>query len=125
MVNLMMLSPMFFDELWVALTRTEPLQDYLQYLHQELGLNMNVSAVFGLHTRFEAAKRPARIPLSFSQERLWFINRLQGSVFHHVPLDFIIKGSLNADALSTALREVVNRHELLRTVIIEEDGTSL
>ena len=119
----MMLSPMFFDELWVALT-TEPLQDYLQYLSQELGLNMNVSAVFGLHTRFEAAKRPARIPLSFSQERLWFINRLQGSVFHHVPLDFIIKGSLNADALSTALREVVNRHELLRTVIIEEDGTS-
>ena len=70
----------------------------------------------------KAGKRPARIPLSFSQERLWFIDQLEGSVQYHVPAVLRLRGSLDTDALSTALRSVVNRHEILRTVIRQNDG---
>ena len=66
--------------------------------------------------------RPEHIPLSFSQERLWFIDRLEGSVQYHVPAVLRLKGSLNVSALSNALQEVVSRHEVLRTVIKEDSG---
>ncbi|QJB31967.1 non-ribosomal peptide synthase/polyketide synthase [Chitinophaga oryzae] len=70
----------------------------------------------------KAVKRPARIPLSFAQERLWFIDQLEGSVQYHVPAVLRLRGSLDVEALSTALRSVVNRHEILRTVIRQNDG---
>jgi amino acid adenylation domain-containing protein len=57
------------------------------------------------------------IPLSFGQERLWFIHRLQGSVEYHIPLALRIRGQLDADALADALGALVDRHEILRTVI--------
>jgi amino acid adenylation domain-containing protein/non-ribosomal peptide synthase protein (TIGR01720 family) len=69
-----------------------------------------------------AVERPAYIPLSFSQERLWFIDRLGGSVQYHLPAVLRLKGSLNREILEKTLRAVINRHEVLRTVILEHDG---
>src|SRR5215204_3525699 len=66
--------------------------------------------------------RPERIPLSFSQERLWFIDRLEGTLHYHVPTVLRVKGALNTDALTHALQEIIKRHEVLRTIIREEDG---
>ncbi|MEO6231487.1 MAG: amino acid adenylation domain-containing protein [Ferruginibacter sp.] len=66
--------------------------------------------------------RPERIPLSFSQERLWFIDHLEGSVQYHLPTVLRLKGLLNRDALSHTLQQIVNRHEVLRTVIMDEAG---
>ena len=66
--------------------------------------------------------RPVRIPLSFSQERLWFIDRMEGTVQYHVPAVLRLQGSLNIEALSNTLQTIVNRHEVLRTVILEEEG---
>ncbi|MEJ6982618.1 condensation domain-containing protein, partial [Pedobacter sp. P351] len=66
--------------------------------------------------------RPGRIPLSFSQERLWFIDRLEGSLQYHVPAVLKLSGKLDAEALGSSLQEIVNRHEVLRTVIREEEG---
>ncbi|HVI46050.1 MAG TPA: amino acid adenylation domain-containing protein, partial [Chitinophaga sp.] len=62
------------------------------------------------------------IPLSFSQERLWFIDKLEGSVHYHIPTVLKFRGVLDSTALEQAFREVVNRHEVLRTVMREEDG---
>ena len=62
-----------------------------------------------------------RIPLSFSQERLWFIDRLEGSLQYHLPAVLRLKGNLDCKALSQALAEVVNRHEILRSVYMEEN----
>ena len=62
------------------------------------------------------------VPLSFSQERLWFIDRLEGSLKYHLPVVLRLKGNLDHAALSKALAEVVNRHEILRTVYEEENG---
>ena len=65
-----------------------------------------------------------RIPLSFSQERLWFIDRLEGSVQYHIPTVLRLQGKLNRKALEFALKNIVIRHEVLRTVILEEEGNA-
>ncbi|MBK8551797.1 MAG: amino acid adenylation domain-containing protein [Ignavibacteria bacterium] len=67
-------------------------------------------------------ERPQRIPLSFSQERLWFIDHLEGSVQYHVPSVLRLTGKLNTEALERSLRSIIERHEVLRTVIREEEG---
>nr|MBA2611842.1 amino acid adenylation domain-containing protein [Bacteroidota bacterium] len=70
----------------------------------------------------QPVKRPAHIPLSFSQERLWFIDRLEGSLQYHIPAVMRLKGHLNIKALEHALSSIINRHEVLRTVFLEQDG---
>ncbi|GJM33275.1 MAG: hypothetical protein DHS20C18_22760 [Saprospiraceae bacterium] len=70
------------------------------------------------------AERPQKTPLSYAQERLWFIDKLNGSTHYHVPyVQGFIRG-LNLDALEYAFQQIVNRHELLRSVIKEEDGVA-
>ncbi|RAJ29236.1 non-ribosomal peptide synthetase [Pedobacter cryoconitis] len=66
--------------------------------------------------------RPEFIPLSFSQERLWFIDQLEGSVHYYMPSVLKLKGKLNQDALAQALQSIVRRHEVLRSVIKSTDG---
>ncbi|WP_232357868.1 non-ribosomal peptide synthetase [Paraneptunicella aestuarii] len=60
------------------------------------------------------------IPLSYAQQRLWFIDRLQGqSVQYNMPAAFVIKGKLNKAALQKTLNTIVERHEILRTNFID------
>jgi amino acid adenylation domain-containing protein len=61
--------------------------------------------------------RPERLPLSFGQERLWFIDQLEGSVQYHRPEVLRIRGELNRDMLASALHSIIQRHEVLRTAI--------
>ncbi len=64
--------------------------------------------------------RPSRDdgPLSFAQERLWFLNQLDpGDETYTVPSAFRLSGALNVNALERSLSEIVRRHEALRTVI--------
>ncbi|WP_430909646.1 amino acid adenylation domain-containing protein, partial [Maribacter sp. 2-571] len=67
-------------------------------------------------------ERPDRIPLSFSQERLWFLDQLQGSEEYHIPIVLRLKGNLDRIVLEDSLRTIVERHEVLRTVYVSEDG---
>ena len=63
-----------------------------------------------------------KIPLSFSQQRLWFIEQLTGqSSLYHVPLYLLFYGRLNIDVLEKSLNFLVNRHQILRTVIVSRD----
>jgi amino acid adenylation domain-containing protein len=60
--------------------------------------------------------RSESIPLSFSQERLWFLEQLDpGSSVYNVPFALRLEGPLHADALARAVAELVRRHEVLRT----------
>ncbi|MBB6498472.1 non-ribosomal peptide synthetase [Pedobacter cryoconitis] len=67
-------------------------------------------------------ERPENIPLSFGQERLWFIDQLEGSVHYHIPAVLCLKGDLDVNALQTTFQDIVNRHEILRTVIGQKGG---
>ncbi|MRH87783.1 amino acid adenylation domain-containing protein [Nocardia sp. SYP-A9097] len=64
-----------------------------------------------------AQPRPQRIPLSYAQQRMWFLNQLEpASAAYAVPIVLRLRGQLNLDALRAAITDVVNRHEVLRTV---------
>ncbi|WP_344854082.1 condensation domain-containing protein, partial [Pedobacter jeongneungensis] len=67
-------------------------------------------------------ERPAKVPLSFSQERLWFIDRLQGSTNYHISGVLSLRGPLDISFLERSLGNIVDRHEVLRTVVFEDDG---
>lgn len=68
--------------------------------------------------------RNGRLPLSFAQQRLWFIEQLDGkSGAYHIPLAFRVRGPLNVTAFHDALNALVDRHESLRTVFGASDET--
>nr|WP_281392643.1 non-ribosomal peptide synthetase/type I polyketide synthase [Chitinophaga varians] len=67
-------------------------------------------------------EKPLEIPLSFSQERLWFIDKLEGSVQYHIPMALQLNSCPNPAVLEEAIQMIVHRHEILRTVIREKDG---
>ncbi|WP_367866697.1 amino acid adenylation domain-containing protein [Pedobacter sp. WC2423] len=112
------------------------------YIHQKLGVNVPVKSIFQCkniaqlaayitrqtaigseHSAIPVNQGTVNLPLSYGQEGLWRIDQLSGSVQYHMPMYFRLSGTIRTDALEHAINEVVNRHEILRTVIREDaDG---
>src|ERR1044071_2450614 len=68
---------------------------------------------------------PARFPLSFGQERLWFLEQLQpNTARYNVPLAIRLSGALRVDLLQSALNAIIARHEALRTNFVSDGGRS-
>ncbi|MBF6447622.1 amino acid adenylation domain-containing protein [Nocardia elegans] len=116
-------------------------------LSDATGVRVQVRSVFGAPTVAELAalldggvrdgdhgpvltrrERPARVPLSAAQRRLWFLNRFNASSaedlsgVYNVPVALRMRGALDVAALHAALHAVQRRHETLRTVFPEVDG---
>ncbi|RST53040.1 condensation domain-containing protein, partial [Variovorax sp. MHTC-1] len=70
-----------------------------------------------------AGRHGDRRPLSHAQQRLWFLWKLEpASAAFNIPAAFSLKGRLDPEALRFAFQQLVERHEVLRTVFREEDG---
>ncbi|MFE0464901.1 amino acid adenylation domain-containing protein, partial [Kitasatospora sp. NPDC058965] len=107
-----------------------------------LGVELPVRAVFEAPTVAELAERlvaatgirtpltrpavrPELVPLSYAQQRLWFLNRFADSgAAYNIPIALRLTGDLDLPALRLALRDLLVRHESLRTVFPELDGTA-
>ncbi|EGH74861.1 amino acid adenylation, partial [Pseudomonas syringae pv. aceris str. M302273] len=67
--------------------------------------------------------RDQTLPLSFAQQRLWFLAQLEGgSAAYHIPAGLRLRGTLDNPALKRALDRIVARHEVLRTTFVQVHG---
>jgi amino acid adenylation domain-containing protein len=67
--------------------------------------------------------RPEHLPLSFAQERLWFLDQIQpGSPVYNIPLALGLRGNLSWPVLAASLCAVAARHEALRTIFVQIGG---
>jgi condensation domain-containing protein len=70
-----------------------------------------------------ALRRESKLPLSFAQQRLWFLAQLApGDPSYNVAAGIHLGGKLDVVALTGALNDVVRRHEALRTRFVDEEG---
>jgi putative pyridoxal-dependent aspartate 1-decarboxylase len=89
--------------------KTELAQRKAEILEFLLQLNLSSTAI-------EPVSRTENIPLSFAQQRLWFLDRLEpGNPFYNQPSAFRLTGELQIDILEQSLQEIIRRHEILRT----------
>ncbi|MDV8075436.1 amino acid adenylation domain-containing protein [Rhodococcus sp. IEGM 1370] len=78
----------------------------------------------GQRVALRAMSRPDRIPLSYAQQRMWFLNRFDNaSLAYNIPIAIRLTGGLDREVLRGAISDVVDRHEVLRTMYPESDGT--
>ncbi|HEV7919902.1 MAG TPA: amino acid adenylation domain-containing protein [Thermoanaerobaculia bacterium] len=69
------------------------------------------------HVAIPRASRGGKLPLSFGQQRLWFIDQMEpDSAQYNMPLGLRLRGALDRHALQHALDQLIERHEVLRTV---------
>ena len=88
----------------------------LEYLQQAESLTTSKDSAIPRIARDQA------LPLSFGQQRLWFLDRLEGaSATYNMPLAVQLDGNLNIAALEKVLDEIVRRHEVLRANFIIQD----
>ncbi len=75
------------------------------------------------HVALTPQPRPPHIPLSYAQQRMWFLNRFEpDSAAYSIPIIIRLTGHLDTDALHHALTDVIDRHEILRTHYPHTDG---
>jgi len=93
------------------------LSSFAEYVSQCMDKERNT------HSTIEPISREGDLPLSFSQQRMWFLAQMEGvSEAYHIPMTIRLRGELNRDAWQRALDTLFTRHEALRSVFVAVDG---
>jgi amino acid adenylation domain-containing protein len=83
----------------------------------------NVGNPWAAHDSLQAPSPDEHLPLSFAQERMWFLSQLENAAeSYHVRLALRIRGPLKSQALRDAADALMQRHEVLRTHFLQHDG---
>ncbi|MFI6785817.1 amino acid adenylation domain-containing protein [Nonomuraea sp. NPDC050383] len=90
--------------------------------HPTLGGQRELVASAGTAEEITAVDEPGPAPVSFVQRRMWFIDQVHGSAAYAVATALDLRGEPDVERLHGALRELVRRHESLRTVFHAPDG---
>ncbi|WP_256978777.1 MULTISPECIES: non-ribosomal peptide synthetase [unclassified Rhodococcus (in: high G+C Gram-positive bacteria)] len=91
---------------------------------ESLAASIDTAEADALTVLDSSRPRPQHIPLSPAQQRMWFLNRFDtASAMNNVPVALALTGALDVDAMRAAIDDVIARHESLRTVYPELDGT--
>ncbi|WP_164003012.1 non-ribosomal peptide synthetase, partial [Pyxidicoccus caerfyrddinensis] len=129
----------FFELGGHSLLATQVISRIRSQLRVELPLRalFEASTVAALAERIESASgtqapaiipvpRAGPLPLSFAQQRLWFIDQLQpGSASYNIPIFMRMEGPLDSEALRRSFEELARRHEALRTSFTQQEGQPL
>ena len=113
----------------------------LAKIEQRLSRSLSIDAIFAhpvlsqlaerletletqAYVAIKSVDRDQPLPLSWSQQRLWFIAQLdeQASLAYHMPVSVRLTGELNQEALDQTLSTLLERHEVLRTTIVQNDA---
>ncbi len=99
-----------------------PLRDFFEQPFIR-SLAVEVDGRGGEVIQIKPVPRDDRIPLSFAQERLWFLLQLdRENVAYHVPRAIRLKGTVEVSLFERTITEIIKRHEILRTVFPVVDG---
>ena len=94
--------------------------------HKSELLGLLKGAIPGVRDPVRRVARAATMPLSFAQQRLWFLEQLEGElVAYNMPFAVRLWGRLDAESLRRALETILQRHEALRTTFRLQDGEPL
>lgn len=111
----------------------------ISMIKKEMQLELQISDIFSYPTINKLSKilsdgKPVdselsefrtndKVPLSFNQESLWILDKLNSSLNYHIPLVFKISGKLNEEILERTFLEIISRHEVLKTGLFELQGS--
>jgi amino acid adenylation domain-containing protein len=86
-------------------------------------LNNRNASSWEVEPALQPVPRKEKLPLSFAQQRLWFLNQYEPeSAFYNIPFGLRLSGPLDIAALERSLNEIVRRHEALRTIFVICEG---
>jgi amino acid adenylation domain-containing protein len=95
----------------------------LKDLANEIQLRLKAQSASAADQPIRPAVRPSDLPLSFAQQRLWFLDQLEpGNVAYNVAIAWRLTGNLQPTILEQSLSHVVQHHESLRTVFADRQG---
>jgi len=113
----------------LALVRKEmqlelQLQDIFSFptIHQ---LSQKLTGIQKSDQQLSEIKIENEAVLSFNQERLWFIDKLNGSLHYHLPLVFRIEGKMDENLLEETFSTIIARHHILKTGFFEHQGSPI
>ncbi len=108
---------------WKKYHKTDFLNDVGIYISKQLGYKSEDLTVSGAIDEITNIDKTKKLPLSFAQQRLWFLEQLEpGLPTYNMPGTVKIKGMLDIDLFMQSITKMIERHESLRTVFPSDEG---